>query len=80
MLIAAQRLHRAAAIPTKRGRKTPAGIRISSTFEVNNLNPAKKARRKSIFGLADHQQYYAGTFGRGHRKQKPSAWLEPIKP
>jgi hypothetical protein len=80
MLIATQRPHRATAIPTKRGRKTPAGGRISGPLEVDKLNPAKKVRRKSIFGLAGHQQYYAGTFGRGHRKQKPSAWLEPIKP
>jgi hypothetical protein len=54
MMIATQRLHCASPIPTKRGRKTPADIRISGAREVDELNPAKKARRKCLFDRPDH--------------------------
>jgi hypothetical protein len=80
MMIPTQRLHRTSPIPTKRGCKPSAGVQIPCAAEVNERNTAEKSRRKSIFGLAGHQQHHAGALVRGHRKQEPAARFERVKP
>jgi hypothetical protein len=80
MALTAQRLHRARPIPNGRCRKPAAGVRIPRTAEVNEPDPAEKARRKAILGLAGYQEHRAGTVGRCHWKQESLAGLERVEP
>lgn len=57
MMIAAQRLHHAPPILSKRRREPAVDVRIARTAEVNEPDLAEKARRKAILGLTSHQQH-----------------------
>ena len=80
MVIAAQRLHGTPPIASERRGKPAADVSVARTAEVNEPDPAKKARRKAIRGLAGYQEHPAGTLGRRHWKQETAAKLERVKP
>ena len=79
MMIAAQRLHRAPPILSKRRREPAVDVRIARTAEVNEPDLAEKARRKAILGLASYQQHPAVP-DRCHWKREAAAQLESIEP
>jgi hypothetical protein len=78
MMVAAQRLHRAPPISGERRLEATANVRIARTAKVNEPDLAEKACRKTIRGLAGHQQHLAAP-GRCHWKQEATAKAERIE-
>ena len=80
MVIAAQRLHGTLPFASERRGKPAADVSVARTAEVNEPDPAEKARREAILRLAGYQEHPAGTVGRCHWKQESPTRLERVEP